>query len=637
MQRQKQILGSIGKGFVMMLVTMATVLLVVSQSQAANFGHEGGIDWQPWSKAAFEKARTENKLILVNVGMEGCTACNRMERLTYRNQSVIDLVNRDFIAIAVDAQARPDIGERYSDWAWPATAFLLPDATQVFAMAGNRLPRNFIPLLNDLSAKHAAGDLKADPNSPYAAAAAPVETDLTRIRDQVRLQLDRAFRDDVGGWGRWGVNTEVAGPRMLHLYYRAHLYDNAALRVSALKVSETFLTTLDPVWGGAYQASIAPSIKEVPARFRKLMAIPEKRIGNQANAILAFSEAYKLTGDECFRKGTAEVDRYLTEWMRSPAYTWYANQKDEPTGLPEDWWPQDYWLLDSDEKRRQYGIPPIDHAVYTDKNAEVISAYVRAFEVFDSRDYLHKAVAAAQSLIDERMQSAGWMRQSVENQQMADDQRVHPHTEEVRPFLRSQAQFGQALLDLYQASGEQSWLIYARQIADAMLVQLYDQKNGGFFATSLDDTAQLVPPRKPLEDNAMAAHFFYNLYILTKAEKYQPIAEATIRAVATPGILAREGKMTGKTALALETLTAAYVEFSVVGDPESTQAKALYAEGLDTHHPRKLLHFEKPGRYPDLGQAAMFICNPDRCSLPITSVEGVKETAASFRTGATSL
>ncbi len=621
----------------MMLLSMVTFLLVVSQSQAASFGHPGGVDWQPWSAAAFEKAKAENKLILINVGMEGCTACNRMERVTYRDPAVIKLINQHFVAIAVDAQARPDIGERYSDWAWPATAFLLPDTTQVFAMAGNRLPRNFIPLLQDLTARHKADELKPDPDSPYAAAVQPAESELTLIRDQVRLQLDRTFDEQLGGWGHWGVNTEVAGPRLLHLYYRAHLYDNTELRRAALKVSDTFLTTLDPVWGGAYQASISPSVTDVPERFRKLMAIPEKRLGNQANAIIAFSEAYKLTGDARYRKGIAEVDRYLDNWMRNPAGNWYANQKDEPADLPHSWWPQDYWLLDSDEKRRQYGIPPIDHAVYTDKNAEVISAYVRAYEVLGEQAYLDKAITAARSLLAERLQPQGWIRQSVDSLQMKDDQRVHPHTEEVRPFLRSQAQFGQALLDLYQATGEQPWLEAAGGLADAMLSQLYDTKNSGFFATSLDDTARLIAPRKPLEDNAMAASFFYSLYVLTKDKRYQPVAEATIRAVATPEILDREGKMTGKTALALETLTAAYVEFSVVGDLKSEGTQALFNAGLNAAHPRKLLHFEKPGRYPDMPAGAMFICNPDRCSVPLTEVDQVQATADSFRAGASSL
>ncbi|WP_370298447.1 DUF255 domain-containing protein, partial [Pontibacterium sp.] len=568
------------------ITLLVTALLFATFASAVNFGHEGGIEWQAWEKAAFDKAKAENKLILINVGMEGCTACNRMERVTYRNQAVIDLINKHFVAIAVDAQARPDIGERYSDWAWPATAFLLPDATQVFAMAGNKLPRNFIPLLEDLVAKHQAKKLKADPNAPYSVASKPVETELTRVRDQVRMQLDRALNETNYSWGRFGINTEVVGPRLMHLYYRAHLYDNNELRQLAINISDTFFDALDPVWGGIFQVPIADSVTRVPERFAKLRAIPEKRIGNQANALIALSEAYKLTGDKKYLDAVAEVDRYLVDWMQNPDGTWYANQKDEPEGLPHNWWPQDYWLLKTDEERRKYGIPPIDHAIYTDKNAEVISGYVKAFEAFGNKAFLQKAIIAADTLLTNRLQPDGWMRQAVLNQQMSDDQRVHPHTEEVRPFLRPQAQFGHALLDLHQVTGDDKWLQPARSIADAMLATLYDETNKGFFATVPDDTASLIPPRKPLEDNAMAASFFYDLHILTKDERYQSIAEATIRAVATPNILAREGKMTGKTALALEQLTAAYVEFSVVGDTALPEAQSLYAAGLEANHPR---------------------------------------------------
>ncbi|WP_261842007.1 DUF255 domain-containing protein [Aliamphritea ceti] len=614
----------------------ACVMLIGIAAQAANFGQEGGIDWQPWDKTSFDKAKSENKLILVNVGMEGCTACNRMERVTYTNQNVVDLINKHFVAIAVDAQARPDIGERYSDWAWPATAFLQPDATQVFAMAGNRLPRNFIPILNDLVDKQTAGTLKPDPRSPYAAAPEPVETELTKIRDQVRLQLDRALNDDYG-WSRWGLNTEIDGPRLEHLYFRAHLYDNQNLRDLALATSKGFLETLDPVWGGAYIKKIAEGSQGVPARFSKLMAIPEKRISNQVNAITAFAEAYRITGDEAFREGMRNVDMYLTDWMLDSSKGYYANQKDEPEGLPEDWWPQDYWLLDTADQRLAYGVPPIDHAVYTDKNGEVIRAYVLAAQAFDAPEYLQKAVDTATFILQDRQQVEGWLLQSRENQAMLDDQRVHPHTEEARPFLRAQASMGRALLALYSTTGEQHWLDAAVNVADGTLATLLDSKNKGFFGTVPDSTANLIPPRKPLEDNAQAASFFYDLFIMSKLPRFETVAEETIRAVAAPSILAREGRITGRTGLALEQMTAAYVEFSVVAENANEAAQQLYAAGIDAYHPRKLIHFEKPGRYPQLGQASMFICNPDRCSLPLSKPEEVADVAESFRGGATSL
>ena len=165
---------------------------------AVDSGATDGINWHHWELDAFETARSENKMILVNVGMEGCEACGRMEDITYADSDVIALVNEHFVAIEVDAEARPDIGERYSDWAWPATIFLAPDATQVLGVRGNRLPRNFIPILNDLIARYADGTLEPDPRLPYAAPPEPETTELIAIRDKLRARLDRSLNREYG-------------------------------------------------------------------------------------------------------------------------------------------------------------------------------------------------------------------------------------------------------------------------------------------------------------------------------------------------------------------------------------------------------------------------------------------------------
>lgn len=181
-------------------------LLFVSGAYAGE-----SINWNHWELDAFETAKAQNKIILVNVGMEGCSACGRMEALTYADSDVIDIINEHFVAIEVDAEARPDIGERYSAWAWPATIFLAPDATQVLGVRGNRLPQNFVPILNDLIAKHEAGALEPDPRSPFAAPPEPAETQLTRIRDDLRQQLDRSLNRKYGGWARSGIGRETSG------------------------------------------------------------------------------------------------------------------------------------------------------------------------------------------------------------------------------------------------------------------------------------------------------------------------------------------------------------------------------------------------------------------------------------------
>ncbi len=594
------------------------------------------IDWKHWEIDAFEAAKASNKIILVSVGMEGCAACGRMESLTYTDEGVIDLINEHFVAIEVDAEARPGIGERYSDWAWPATIFMAPDATQVLAIRGNRLPRNFIPILDDLIAKHANDALEPDPKSPYAAPPEPATTELTLIRDDPRKQLARSLNRQYGGWGRSGIGGEQSGSRLRHLYLRAHLYDDAELYELALKGSAGFLNAIDPVWGGVYIASF-PDGMDVPERFAGLRAIPEKRILVQSNAMTAFALGFKHTEQYKYLEGIAEVDRYLRSWMMAPDGTFYTNQKSEPPNLPRDMSTHDYWLLGSDAERREYGTPPVDHAVYTDKNGEVISAYVLVYEATGNDAYIDTAVRAATAILDKRMQPGGWVLQATANEEVVDDARMRPMVTDEKPFLSAQAWFGYALLSLHRATGDDQWLHAADKIGKATLELLQDDKSGGFYATVPDATAAVIAPRKPLESNGTAASFYYDLWVYTKDDTYKPVAENAIRAVAQAEIIRREGRITGEFANALEKVTTSYVEFSIVGDVNHPNAVALFDAGLGVYEPRKLLHYEEPGRYPDRGTPSMFICNPDMCSLPIQDPAKVAKQAAAFHGPATTL
>lgn len=594
---------------------------------------EERIFWQQWGEAPFLKAKKENRMILLDVGMEGCTACRWMDEITYTDSKVIQLVNDHFIAIVADAEAQPDVGERYSDWAWPATIFMAPDTTQVLALAGNRRPGNFIPILEELIKKQANNQLEADGLAPYAAPPAPEQTELTKIRARVRAQLDSLLNETHGGWQQRGISTATGG-RVEHLYVRAHMYSNEELRKLALATTDGYLAAIDPVWGGVF-VQVFHDGDGRPERFKTLGAVPEKRISNQANALIAFSHAYKLTGEQKYLAGIEEVDRFLRDWMMHDDGTFYTSQEDDPPKLPGNMSTIEYWLLDSDSKRRRFGIPPIDHAIYTDKNGQAIDAYAKAYEATGDMRYLERASRAANTLLKNRMQPAGWILQATPSSKSASDNRMRPLVSKKKPFLSAQAWFGTALLSLYRASGDDSWLGEAEKIAGAMLAQLYDHDMGGFLATEKDDTASIIPARKPLEFNGRAAHFIYDLWIYTKDNKLAKIPEQTLRAVAVENMLSREGKIIGQTALALEKLAASYVEFSVVGDESKASTHALFLAGRQTYHPRKLLHYEKPGRYPVRKKAAMYICNPDRCSIPIEDPALVARQADSFRLPAT--
>src|SRR3954470_20247940 len=94
------------------------------------------VDWYPWSEEALNKARVENKPILVSIGYAACHWCHVMERESFEREEVAAIMNEHFINIKVDREERPDVDHIYMDavqamtgsGGWPLNVFLTPDA-----------------------------------------------------------------------------------------------------------------------------------------------------------------------------------------------------------------------------------------------------------------------------------------------------------------------------------------------------------------------------------------------------------------------------------------------------------------------------------------------------------------------------
>ncbi len=567
------------------------------------------IEWQEWSAITFAKAKAENRLILINVGHEGCTACRFMEENTFSNPRVIELINANFVAIQVDSEARPDIGERYSDWAWPANAIMRPDAVQVLAFAGSRRPDSYMKILREAIGGHKAGTLSPDKLAPYGAPQQAETAAFTQLRDQIR-----ALQDDVFKTKKSGVFESAEALR--HLLLRKHLYgDDNALKLAKNNL-DGLLQQLDPVWGGMFYASLGNWNNSVP----------EKRLESQAAALQAYADGFQLTGDKKYREALTNIDSYLRTFMRSQQGAFFANQPDRLAGLPTNLSMDDYYAL-GDKERRRYGVPVIDHAVYSDVNARVILGYAMAFEATGKQAFLATATKAAKHLLEERQTEAGWIIQFTPSAELSADQRVHVITNQPLPYLRTQAHVGLALMALYRTTDDPYWRQTAIKVADALLIKLEDKKIGGFYGAPDDGTPGR---RKPLEDNATAAQFLYLLGVLEKNGYYKMAAERAIRASASPTAVRREGRITGNLAMALEIMTAQYVEFSVVGDADDSRTQALLQAGRSVFEPRKLVHSESTGRYPPRAAPAMYICNDQRCTVPIYTPSDVPVQAGIF-------
>jgi uncharacterized protein YyaL (SSP411 family) len=568
------------------------------------------VEWAPWERATFLRARTENRIILVNVVATWCHWCHVMEETTYRDPAVAQLLATHFVTVRVDSDARPDVAERYREWGWPATAFLSPDARPVLELRGYRNPQAFAALLRALVADRDAGTLA------HRREAAPARTasDLAGVRSFVTAQLDHWFEPELGGWGErqrypWPMPVE-------HAFFRARVRGETEWRERALLTLRSSRKLIDPVWGGMYQYSLGDW--DHP-HYEKIAAI-------QAGAIATYAIAARVTGDDEWARPARAVATYVREHLRGDDGGFATSQDADlrRPGAAPVLGRQYYALADAD--RRALGMPRIDRAVYADLNGLLIDALCELYAATLDPEVLALAVAAARHVLTDHGTQVGAF--------------THGANDDPRGvlFLRDQAAMGRAFLQLYRVTGDREWLGHAERVGKFVLARFVDATDGGFFAQTEDPEAvgALAERREPHEEIGLTARFLLRLHRHLDgdgsiATPYGSAAERALAAVGDPALVEPEGRVVGTYLLALEEALAPVVDVTVVGDRNDPRTNALWTAAVRWYEPRAVLEASAPGeRYPDRGTPAVYLCTPTACSSPIVRAESFTTAADAF-------
>jgi thiol:disulfide interchange protein len=105
------------------------------------------IAWRRWDASTFADAKAHNKIIVVAIETEWCHWCHVMDERTWSDVDVQRLIGDRYVAIREDADARPDLAEKYADWGWPALAIISPSGEAVTELRGFQDKATFLPLL----------------------------------------------------------------------------------------------------------------------------------------------------------------------------------------------------------------------------------------------------------------------------------------------------------------------------------------------------------------------------------------------------------------------------------------------------------------------------------------------------------
>lgn len=580
--------------FLLQLFSCASVQSASRQGPAPEF------EWREWNAETFAEASREGKFLLVSVQASWCHWCHVMNDETFGNEDVRRLVADHYIAIKVDSDARPDLAERFRDYAWPATVILTPDAQVVRALRGHQAATPFATLL----AQAQRGEITAsdDWQQNHEATEPP---ELAALRELAISSLDSLYDEEATGWGQ-RQKYPYFGP-IEHAFFRSSLRGESVWKERALATLEGTAQLIDPVFGGVYQYSLRRRW-DAP-HFEKIAAV-------QADALAGFALARVRTDDARWDAPMNDVVRYLQEFFTSPAGTFYTSQdadlSHEVTGT-------DYYAM-NDAERRGLGIPRIDDSAYVDLNGMLIQALVLAHRA-GVDGALVMAETAAESLQVLRREDGGYDHGGVAG---------HDAPQSDLRYLRDQAVMLRAELSLLEVTGRQEWKQRAEQSANFVLEQLVAPR--GFYAHTEDPAAvgAFAERRVPLRENGVLARGLLELFRRSAEEGYEQGAVSALNAGNADGVR-HEGRRIGDYLMALEEHHAPYVLVSVVG-PDDGPTQALHRAGVALNLPNRLVEVGRPGasRYPFPGQPSAYLCNAYACSRPVSDPARLAEAAAEF-------
>ncbi len=554
-----------------------------------------GPAWEPWSDAAFARARSDGRLVILDLEAVWCHWCHVMEATTYADPAVVDELARHFVCLKVDQDSRPDLANRYEDYGWPATIVFDAQGRELAKRSGYIEPADMLAMLRAFVADPTPG-----PSAQGAEARrAVVPAAESRLGETLRARLEaresERFDTKLGGFG--GAHKFVDPPSVEHWIARALRGDDEA-RERAKKTLDAGLALVDPVWGGVYQYSTGGVWSE--PHFEKIAYY-------QAEDLRVYALAYAAWKDERHLRAAQDLRRFVRDFLTSPEGAFYTSQDAD---LVPGEHSAEYFQLD-DAQRRKLGIPRVDTHVYARENGWIIRALCA----------LHAATGDASALADAR-RAADWIlaQRSVLSNHVPTGGYRHDERDAGGPFLGDTLAMGQAFLALYECTAEREWLESARA-ASEFAARTFGLPAG--YATSAVRELDALAPTLQRDENVQLVRFENALHHYTGDEGHRTRAESAMRYLAADEIALQA--LPGGVLQADDELANDPLHITVVGSRRDVAARKLFAAALAWPAVSRRIEWSDADEgplpnpdtsFPPLQRAAAFACGDGRCSSP---------------------
>jgi len=573
-----------------------------SRDDVAPTTHAAAVRWETSPERAFARAKSEKKLVLLDLQAVWCHWCHVMEETTYRDARVIALLDQHYVTLQVDQDSRPDISSRYEEYGWPATILFDADGRELVKQSGYIEPQRFASLLQAVIDDPTPGP-SVVPKREIAFASEPKLS--KALRSELEKTIATRYDAQLGGFGT--VHKYVDPPSIEHLITRA-LDGDKRSEAMAKQTLEAALQLVDPVWGGIYQYS-AGGVWTEP-HFEKIMSF-------QGDDLAVYALAYAAWKDPRWLKAAQDIRRFLHEKLTSPDGAFYTSQDAD---LVQGEHSAEYFALD-DAGRRARGIPRIDTHVYARENGWAIRGLCAYAAATGDESATADAKRAATWIVTHRLLAAGdtggW---------------GHDEHDDAGPYLGDTLAMGRAFLALYEVTGERVWLARADGAAGFVAKTFAPAPGAAGFRTSANASGPLADATVLREENVALARFANRLSHYSGKKEHEEMADAALRFLATREI-ALDG-LPGGVLLAAEEREHDPLHVTVVGKKSDAQAKALFRAALAIPATYARVEWYDAGEgalmnedvpFPEMPKPAAFLCTEGRCSSPAYDVGALAE------------
>ncbi|GHE61382.1 thioredoxin domain-containing protein [Roseivirga thermotolerans] len=627
---------------------MANRLIETSSPYLLQHAHNP-VDWYPWGEEALDKAKAENKPIIVSIGYSACHWCHVMERESFENEDIASIMNEHFVCIKVDREERPDVDQVYMEavhamglqGGWPLNVFLLPDQRPFYggtyfppkgwAQLCIQIHRAFSQQYDQL-AKSADGFMNTLARSEVekygliGQGQAFTKTAVHQMYQKFAENFDRQ---------KGGNNRAPKFPMPVvyqFLLKEAHVNQNT----EALTHVER---TLDHMARGGIYDQVGGGFTRYSTDMDWFVPHFEKMLYDNGQLVSLYSQAYQATKKELYKEVVFQTIDWLEREMTSEEGGFYAALDADSEGEEgkfylwtiEEFYDLlqmdaelmiDYYNLTAGNWEPGKNIPfratsDEDFAKTHGLDIDELKDIVR----IANRKLLNARNERVKPVLDDKILS-GWNglmlsglcdayatfgeekflllalknAQFIEQKMMDDGKRLFRNYKNgkagINGYLEDYAAVIEGMAKLYQVSFDEHWLMLANTLTSITLSEFYDEKEGLFFYTS-NRAEELIARKKEIFDNvipssnALMATNLKTLGHLLSHEEYTEAARDMVDRMNRVLMLAPQDLAQWATLYALHTYPTAEV---VMVTNNLAQVQALHQQ----YEPNKVIAGKKP-------------------------------------------